>query len=114
MVKAKEDGLDQVTDEEKKTVEDNTKAYFDSVYSEQTQLVTDEGELTGEALADEIKTRYNKDLEERGFTEEYVKDRYTTSLIVGKVQEKYDATIKPTDEQLKAMYDEQVEAEKEA
>lgn len=111
--KASEDGLDQLTDEEKANAESYAKQQMDSWYDNFTAEVAEEGELTGATAAEEAKKRYDDYINEKGYTLEYVTEVYTNNIILDKLAEKYYAQLEPTDEQLKAKYDERVASDKE-
>lgn len=111
--KAKEDGLNQFTEEEQESISSQTRTMMDNWYAAFQSEVEGEGKLTGAEAATEAKKRYDEHISSNGYTEEYVRQSVEENLMIEKLYEKYAESIEPTEEQLRAKYDEQVASEKE-
>lgn len=79
LAKAKELGLDQLTDEEKTKIEENTASQLDSL----RKSAATEFSLDLETQLEEI----NAKLDEFGYTEEYVRKGMTESLLITKAED---------------------------
>ena len=104
LAKAKELGLDQLTDEEKTKIEENTASQLDSL----RQSAATEFSLDLETQLDEI----NAKLDEIGYTEEVVRKSVTESLLITKAEDYAVKDVTVTEDEIVADFNSKVEAAK--
>ena len=104
LAKAKELGLDQLTDEEKTKIEENTASQLDSL----RQSAATEFSLDLETQLDEI----NAKLDEIGYTEEVVRKSVTESLLISKAEDYAVKDVTVTEDEIVADFNSKVEAAK--
>lgn len=104
LAKAKELGLDQLTDEEKTKIEENTASQLDSL----RQSAATEFSLDLETQLDEI----NAKLDEIGYTEEVVRKSVTESLLISKAEDYAVKDVSVTEDEIVADFNSKVEAAK--
>jgi hypothetical protein len=107
--KAKELGLDQLTDEEEETVKTEAQESYDSAieYIKSNQLK--DSELEGDALTEAAKA----ELDKMGVTLDSYLESERKTVIDNKVREYAIKDVAVTDEELEAEYDSRVEKDKE-
>jgi len=107
--KAKELGLDQLTDEEEETVKTEAQESYDSAieYIKSNQLK--DSELEGDALTEAAKA----ELDKMGVTLDSYLESERKTVIDNKVREYAIKDVAVTDEELQAEYDSRVEKDKE-
>lgn len=104
LAKAKELGLDQLTDEEKTKIEENTASQLDSL----RKSAATEFSLDLETQLDEI----NAKLDEIGYTEEVVRKSVTESLLITKAEDYAVKDVTVTEDEIVADFNSKVEAAK--
>ena len=104
LAKAKELGLDQLTDEEKTKIEENTASQLDSL----RQSAATEFSLDLETQLEEI----NAKLDEIGYTEEVVRKGVTESLLISKAEDYAVKDVTVTEDEIVADFNSKVEAAK--
>ena len=104
LAKAKELGLDQLTDEEKTKIEENTASQLDSL----RKSAATEFSLDLETQLDEI----NAKLDEIGYTEEVVRKGMTESLLITKAEDYAVKDVTVTEDEIVADFNSKVEAAK--
>ena len=104
LAKAKELGLDQLTDEEKTKIEEDTASQLDSL----RQSAATEFSLDLETQLDEI----NAKLDEIGYTEEVVRKSVTESLLISKTEDYAVKDVTVTEDEIVADFNSKVEAAK--
>ena len=106
--KAKELGLDQLTDEELENVKAEAQKNLDSILSSAKNFVEGGSEMDEETLAQAAA----KLAEESGYSLDNYIDQETKSLISEKLKEYAIKDVAVTDEEIQAEYDSKVEANK--
>lgn len=106
LAKAKELGLDELTDEEKTQVEEDTASQLDSL----RQNAASEFSLDIETQLDEI----NAKLQEYGYTEENIRASVTESLLVTKAEDYAVKDVEVTEDEIVAEFNSRVESAKES
>ena len=104
LAKAKELGLDQLTDEEKTKIEENTASQLDSL----RKSAATEFSLDLETQLEEI----NAKLDEIGYTEEVVRKSVTESLLITKAEDYAVKDVTVTEDEIVADFNSKVEAAK--
>ena len=104
LAKAKELGLDQLTDEEKTKIEENTASQLDSL----RKSAATEFSLDLETQLEEI----NAKLDEIGYTEEVVRKSVTESLLISKAEDYAVKDVTVTEDEIVADFNSKVEAAK--
>ena len=104
LAKAKELGLDQLTDEEKTKIEENTASQLDSL----RKSAATEFSLDLETQLEEI----NAKLDELGYTEEVVRKSVTESLLITKAEDYAVKDVTVTEDEIVADFNSKVEAAK--
>ena len=104
LAKAKELGLDQLTDEEKTKIEEDTASQLDSL----RQSAATEFSLDLETQLEEI----NAKLDEIGYTEEVVRKGMTESLLITKAEDYAVKDVTVTEDEIVADFNSKVEAAK--
>ena len=104
LAKAKELGLDQLTDEEKTKIEEDTASQLDSL----RQSAATEFSLDLETQLEEI----NAKLDEIGYTEEVVRKGVTESLLISKAEDYAVKDVTVTEDEIVADFNSKVEAAK--
>ena len=104
LAKAKELGLDQLTDEEKTKIEEDTASQLDSL----RKSAATEFSLDLETQLDEI----NAKLDEIGYTEEVVRKSVTESLLITKAEDYAVKDVTVTEDEIVADFNSKVEAAK--
>ena len=104
LAKAKELGLDQLTDEEKTKIEENTASQLDSL----RKSAATEFSLDLETQLEEI----NAKLDEIGYTEEVVRKGMTESLLITKAEDYAVKDVTVTEDEIVADFNSKVEAAK--
>ena len=104
LAKAKELGLDQLTDEEKTKIEENTASQLDSL----RKSAANEFSLDLETQLEEI----NAKLDELGYTEEVVRKGMTESLLITKAEDYAVKDVTVTEDEIVADFNSKVEAAK--
>jgi len=107
--KAKELGLDQLTDEEKEKAKEEAQSNFDSAVSSYKSSLTDTEGMDDEAIT---KAAADKLLEERGVDLQYYIDYAEKEAVDEKLREEIIKDVAVTDEEIQAEYDSKVEADK--
>ena len=108
--KAKELGLDQLTDEEKETVQANAqKSYDEAIEYAKTNLIGDTEGMDDEAVA----TAAADTLTRMGISLDTYIESETKSVADNKLREYTIKDVAVTDEEIQAEYDSKVEADKE-
>lgn len=106
LAKAKELGLDELTDEEKTQVEEDTASQLDTL----RQNAASEFSLDLETQLDEI----NAKLQEYGYTEENVRASVTESLLMTKAEDYAVKDVEVTEDEIVAEFNSRVESAKES
>ena len=104
LAKAKELGLDALTDEEKTQVEEDTASQLDSL----RQNAATQFSLDLETQLDEI----NAKLDEYGYTEENVRESVTDSLLISKAEDYAVKDVEVTEDEIVAEFNSRVESAK--
>lgn len=104
LAKAKELGLDALTDEEKTKVEEDTASQLDSL----RQSAATQFSLDLETQLDEI----NAKLDEYGYTEENVRQSVTDSLLISKAEDYAVKDVEVTEDEIVAEFNSRVESAK--
>ena len=104
LAKAKELGLDQLTDEEKTKIEEDTASQLDSL----RKSAATEFSLDLETQLEEI----NAKLDELGYTEENVRKSMTESLLITKAEDYAVKDVTVTEDEIVADFNSKVEAAK--
>ena len=106
--KAKELGLDQLTDEELETVKTQAQDSYDSILESAKKLVKDAEGMDEAALAEAAA----KEAEEQGYTLDSRIEYYTQLLVDNKLKDYAVKDVTVTDEEIQAEYDSKVESNK--
>ena len=108
-VKAKELGLDQLTDEELENVKTTAQERYDSIVESAKSYVEGADEMDEEALTNAAKEM----AEESGYKLESLIESATKIKVDSKLKEYAVKDVTVTDEEIQAEYDEKVESDKE-
>lgn len=109
LIKARELGLDQLTDEMKVEIQTELDATMDNLNAyAQSQALSEEPTLAGDALTARTEELVSNYLEEAGYTLDRLEEEYTNQYIMNRLYDETTSDITVSEEDVRSTYDTRV------